>query len=313
MRVPGHGDPTRRKPLPFMIADISRMVIDLLGSAGELTLNRIGGPVVSRWAPVVKQPRPVLTIPGFMTSDESLARLNSFLNHQGFKCRSWGLGPNRGPHKVSWGAYLSQVRRHLTAQVRALADECSAPVSIVAHSLGGVYARELAQHLEDEIDRVIMLGTPTLHPYRRNRHNQVPHLVSGWVNRQNFTELAGRAALLHWDAHRPRVPCVAIHSPIDGFVREDACCIPGYIVAQSSRRAPRENIRVLATHVGMTFSVWVLLAVADRLAVDRRNWRPFDPEFCLPAFLHPMARCAYPRADELWRDRGAAAYIRLSQ
>jgi pimeloyl-ACP methyl ester carboxylesterase len=296
-----------------MVADLTRVIIDLLGSAGELALNRIGRPMLSRWAPAVDRPRPVLTIPGFMTSDESLACLNRFLDGQGFKCRSWGFGRNRGPHKGSWSAYLSQVRRHLTAQVHALADECSAPVSVVAHSLGGVYARELAEHLEGEIDRVIMLGTPTLHPYRRNRHNQVANMVSGWVNRQSFTELAGRAALLHWDADRPRIPCVAIHSPIDGFVHEDACCIPGYIVAQSSRAAPRENIRVLATHAGMTFSVWVLLAVADRLAVDRRSWRPFDPESYLPASLRPMARCAYPRANELWRDRGAAAFIRLGQ
>jgi pimeloyl-ACP methyl ester carboxylesterase len=296
-----------------MIADATRLLLDLLGSAGELSLNQLGGPALRCWAPAVHQPRPVLTIPGFMGSDDSLTRLNEFLIGQGFRARAWGFGRNRGPQGTGWSSYLGRVRRHLTIQVRALADEYSAPVSLVAHSLGGIYARELAEHLEGEIDRVITLGTPTLHPYRRNRHNQVANVVGSWVNRESFTEVAGRAGLLHWDADRPRLPCVAIHSPVDGFVHEDACHIPGYIVAQSTRQSPRENIRVLATHVGMTFSIWVLLAVADRLAVDRRNWRPFRPEACLPAWLLPIARHAYPSAEGLWRDRGVAAFIRLHQ
>ena len=296
-----------------MVGDLARLLADLLGAAGESTLNRVGAGVLSRIAPVVHRPRPVITIPGFMASDGSMARLNAFLNRQGFKARSWALGQNRGLQGRTWSSSLERIRRRMTGQIRELADACSAPVSLVGHSLGGVYARELAYHLEDELDRVITLGAPTFHPYRRDRHNQVVHAIGRWVNRQSATEFGGRAGLVHWDADHPRLPCVAIHSPIDGFVHERACLIPGYIVAQSGRKTPRENIRVLATHAGMTCNVWVLLAVADRLAADRRNWQPFDPRVYFPSYLSHLARCAYPAADALWGDRGAAAFVRKFQ
>jgi hypothetical protein len=70
---------------------------------------------------------------------------------------------------------------------------------------------------------------------------------------------------------------------------------------------------VLATHMGMTCSVWVLLAVADRLAADRRNWQSFDPQQYFPACLPPLRRVVYPDAQELWRDGGAAAFVRRFQ
>jgi hypothetical protein len=289
------------------------LLADLAGATGERALNRIGARALARMAPVAGRPRPVITIPGFMATAESLAPMNDFLNRQGFTSRAWALGRNRGLEGASWSANLDRIRRRLADQARALADECSAPVSLVGHSLGGVYARELAHHLEGEIDRVITLGSPTFHPYRRDRHNQVIQAIGTWVNRQRATEFGGRAGLLHWDADRPRLPCVAIHSPIDGFVHESACHIPGYIVAQSSRKAPRENVRVLATHTGMTVSVWVLLAVADRLAADRRKWVPFDPGAYFPPYLGHVARCVYPPAEELWRDRGIAAFVRMNQ
>ena len=296
-----------------MLADMTKLVADLAGAASELTLYELNGRLLRRFAPRATRRQPVLTLPGFMGSEQSFTRMHRFLNEQGFSARGWGLGRNRGPQGEGWSRYLDNIRRHLTGVVKEMADRASAPVSLVGHSLGGIYARDLAHHLEDESDRVITLGAPTIHPYRRDRHNQVLKTVSNWVNRRSLAELGGRAGLLHWDADRPRMPCVAIHSPLDGFVSEAACHIPGYIVAQSSPKAPRENIRVLATHTGMTFNVWVLLAIADRLVRDRRHWAPFDPAALFPGSLSYVARWAYPGAEELWRDRGPGDFVEMNQ
>jgi hypothetical protein len=145
-----------------------------------------------------------------------------------------------------------------------------------------------------DVDRVIMLGSPSFHPYRVDHHNRVLEAATYWANRKLSSEFRGRRGLLHWDPDDPPMPCVAIHSPVDGFADEGTCHIPDYIVAQSGRRAPRENIRVLSSHLGMSVNPWVLLAVADRLVADRADWRPFEPRAYFAGALRPLMRVVYP-------------------
>jgi hypothetical protein len=114
------------------------------------------------------------------------------------------------------------------------------------------------------------------------------------MSRQSHAELAGRSGLLHWDADRPALPCVAIHSPADGVVDEASSVIPQYIIDQSDRSAPRENLRVLSSHIGMAVNPSVLLAVADRLVQDRENWESFDPYQYFPGRLHWCVSILYP-------------------
>jgi len=297
-----------------MLADLLKLQLDLFGAPAELAMTSLGGRKLREVAPVSSRTVPVIMLPGFMTSGRSFARMNEFLNHQGFLAETWGLGRNRGlPTGYDWNRTIDDIQKNLSDKINRLADECSAPVSLVGHSLGGIYARELALRMESEIDRVIMLGSPTLHPYRADRHNQVIKHFSYWFNRQRAQEFGGRGGLVHWNPNRPALPCVAIHSPLDGFVDENACHIPAYIVSQSGERSPRENIRVLSTHVGMTVNPGVCLAVADRLLADRDNWRPFDPLVYFSGALRPLARMCYPRADRLWQDRGAAAFVEMNQ
>jgi len=296
-----------------MLTDLLKLQLDLLGARTELTATVLGGRLLGRLAPRSDSKQPVMTIPGFLASDASLIRMNRFLDQQGFTARSWGLGRNLGSQGADWDEHLDDVEGRLIYRVKALADETSAPVSLIGQSLGGVYARELAARLEDEVDRIIMLGAPTFHPYKNERHNRVIGTFGYWFNRQSASEFAGREGLLHWESDRPALPCVAIHSPIDGVVDENACHIPGYIVQQSGQQSPRENIRVLSSHIGMCVSPWVLLAVADRLTADRERWQPFDPHSYFPSYLGHAVRAVYPHADELWEDKGTAAFVEMNQ
>jgi pimeloyl-ACP methyl ester carboxylesterase len=212
-----------------------------------------------------------------MASGDTLLRLNRYLRNHGFEAESWGLGRNLGPQGMGWGQQLDSLIGKVGERIKVLADEHSAPVSLVGQSLGGVYARELALQMPDIVDRVIMLGSPSFHPYLTSHVNRVVSLFGYWMSRQSHAELAGRAGLLHWDADKPALPCVSIHSPLDGVVDEASSVIPQYIVEQSDSSAPRENLRVLSSHIGMSVNPWVLLAIADRLAQDRDDWQEFDP------------------------------------
>jgi pimeloyl-ACP methyl ester carboxylesterase len=238
--------------------------------------------------------RPVLTFPGFLASGNSLLRLNRYLNRHGFEAQSWGLGRNLGPQGTSWGERLDSLVGEVGVTIQTLADKHSAPVALVGQSLGGVYARELALRMPEVVDRVIMLGSPTFHPYKTTDLNRIISLFGYWVSRQSHAEMAGRAGLLHWDADQPPLPCVSVYSPADGIVDEASAVIPQYIVDQSDNSAPRENLRVLSSHIGMSVNPCVLLAIADRLLQDRSNWEPFDPYRYYPNSLKWAVSLLYP-------------------
>ena len=278
-----------------MLKDLLRLQLDFLGARAELVTAIASSKWWNSATPNGGGNRPVITIPGFLASDVTLLRLNRYLNNNGFEAESWGQGRNLGPRGQGWTRLLDQIERALGDRIRELADEHSAPVSLIGQSLGGVYARELALKMPDEVDRVIMLGSPTLHPYLTSHHNRIIANFGYWLSRQSHAELAGRGGLLHWASDHPPLPCVSIHSPIDGIVDEASSVIPHYIVNQSETAAPRENLRVFSTHIGMSVNPWVLLAIADRLVQDREHWRPFNPRRYFPYSLRWMIPLLYPK------------------
>ena len=281
-----------------MLRDLFRLQSDMLTARGELIASIGSSWLLDRLAPNGGGNRPVVTLPGFLASGRTLLRLNRFLGRHGFEAQSWGLGRNVGAKGGDWGRELDEFGLVMRDTIRELADKHAAPVSLIGQSLGGVYARELALRMPDEIDRVIMLGSPTFHPYLKGHHNRIISQFGYWVTRQSHAEIAGRSGLLHWDADQPPLPCIAVHSPADGVVDEASSVIPQYIVDQSAHATPRENLGVLSSHIGMSVSPTVLLAIADRLVQDRDNWEPFNPYQYFPTRLHWAVSVLYPpRAD----------------
>lgn len=293
-----------------MLKDLLRLQVDLIAARAELGTALTGGWLLDRVTPNGGGDRPVVTLPGFLASEATLLRLNRFLSKHGFEAESWGLGRNLGPQGESWKQVIDRLASVLGDRIRRLADSHAAPVSLIGQSLGGVYARELATVMPDEIDRVIMLGSPTLHPYVNSHHNRVIAMFGHWMSRQSHAEMAGRRGLLHLDADHPALPCVSIHSPFDGVVDENSSRIPRYIVDAAGPAAPRENLRVTSSHVGMSVNPWVLLAVADRLARDRDDWAEFDPSDYFTGGLSRLAPLLYPAADD---DEAAAGIASLAE
>lgn len=279
-----------------MLTDLFRLQLDMLGARAELAAGLICKWLLDRNTPAGNGDQPVITMPGFMASDETLSRLNAYLNRHGFAAHGWGLGRNLGPQGRTWSEHLDNIGSAVGDKIKELNDRHGTAVALIGHSLGGVYARELASRMEQEVDRVLMLGSPTFHPYLVRHHNRVVSTFGYWLSRQSEVELAGRSGILHWGAGHPAMPCVAIHSPIDGVVDEASCIIPLYIVNQSGQRAPRENIRILTSHIGMGVNPWVLLTIADRLVEDRSDWQPFDPYGYFPESLRSAVSVLFPRA-----------------
>ncbi|MBT9458149.1 MAG: alpha/beta hydrolase [Burkholderiaceae bacterium] len=196
---------------------------------------------------------PVLVFPGLGANDLTTAPLRSFLDSLGYVSQPWSQGFNFGPRKG--------VLERGQADLRALYREYGQKVSLIGWSLGGLYARELAKELPEQVRCVITLGTPfTGHPRATNAWRFF-ELVSGHKSND--------PAMMEELRKPPPVPTTSIFSRSDGIVAW-RCSV--------NEPAPHtENIEVQASHVGLGLNPVALYAIADRLAQDPEQWRHFEP------------------------------------
>ena len=152
------------------------------------------------------------------------------------------------------------------SHVKDLAARYCRKVSVVGWSLGGVYARTLANKNPDIIRQVITLGSPIHIPDMSGVTGPVLKLYE-MLNPGAMTD-----PMLEWgDCWRntPSVPSTAIYSEGDGIVDWNLC-------VDKTLSAQTENLRVPGSHVGLTHNLAVMYAIADRLAQREGQWRPFD-------------------------------------
>src|ERR1700730_18114910 len=95
---------------------------------------------------------PVLTLPGFLASDLSMAPMRRYLTELGYDSYAWRMGRNIGG--------VSRMRAALRDRVGEIHASTGRKVSILGWSLGGVYARDLALQLPDKVRYVVTLGSP---------------------------------------------------------------------------------------------------------------------------------------------------------
>jgi pimeloyl-ACP methyl ester carboxylesterase len=195
---------------------------------------------------------PVLVFPGLAASDITTLPLRNFLAERGYLAFPWQQGFNRGPREGLLEACIERVK--------SLHRRHGRTVSLVGWSLGGVYARELAKELPDQVRCVITLGSP---------FSGHPRATNAW---RVFEFLSGKSVhdpqLLAGLREPPPVPTTSIFSRTDGVVAWQCSVNPDH--------PHTENIEVHASHLGLGMNPLALYAVADRLAQDPAQWQRFD-------------------------------------
>ena len=95
---------------------------------------------------------PVLLVPSFLRGDGHMRPLRRFLRARGYAVYGWRLGANVGPTERA----LDGLERRL-AEIVAREGR---PASLIGHSLGGAFARELAKQRPEQVRQLIVLASP---------------------------------------------------------------------------------------------------------------------------------------------------------
>lgn len=196
-----------------------------------------------RKLPPARQRQSVMVIPGFLGDDRGNGPLIRFLRHLGYAATGWGQGRNLGTQSFDEDG--------LREAMEPLIEAGNGKVSLVGHSLGGIYAREIARSEPDRIQQVITLGSP----FGRGRQN-ASHANRLYQRLNPQPDERDNEDLL---ATPPPVPTTAIYTKADGVVNWRTSLQPG-----SDHHV--HNIEVLGSHIGLNLNAAVWYWVAKKLA-----------------------------------------------
>lgn len=189
----------------------------------------------------------VVTLPGFFGADGSMAVCRKYLTELGYDCYGWNQGRNFG--------LRDEVEESLEEYVAEICEKHDEPVRLIGHSLGGLYARELAKKRPDLVSQVITLGSPFNHP-------EVEANVPSFL-RKAYELLNGEMTEVEHDLIAtvkvpPECPTHCFYSKMDGVVHYTTCF-------QDDAPANVENLEVFGSHAGMGHNPLILYLIGARL------------------------------------------------
>ncbi|MFM9935496.1 MAG: esterase/lipase family protein [Novosphingobium sp.] len=196
-------------------------------------------------APVVVPPfgqgRPVIVLPGFMTGEASTSLLRASLTSAGFEAHGWGEGMN-------FGARVDALER-IGRRIDALGQASGGQVILIGWSLGGMFARALAQRHPEACSLVVTLGSPFSGDRRANNAWRLYEALNDHkVDNPPFPEDPGV---------KPMARTIAVWSARDGIVAPR--CAAGQ-EGQSDLRieVPFKHFELVASRGAVTKSLEIL-------------------------------------------------------
>ena len=202
----------------------TRFFVEILGEArflGEYLRFR-GDKALDREQTSNPDWRPVLLIPGFMAGDASLYPLGSRLRAQRHRVFYAGIWMNADcPAKT-----LERLRK----RIHEVSLQSGRKIAIIGHSLGGIYARELARMEPGLVEQVFLLGSPVKHALG----NTTPYLrplvaAMRFMHAHCMEDVSAPCKTCGLDLPEtaPEVPETCIYTKSDGIVEWHSCIDEG--------------------------------------------------------------------------------------
>jgi alpha-beta hydrolase superfamily lysophospholipase len=199
---------------------------------------------------------PIMIIPGLGTGDGATYFLRNFLKSIGYEPYSWGFGRNMGP-KPNLNDFIDSMLRRVK---EISAQNNHSEVSIIGHSLGGIYGREIAKYSPHLIRQVITLASPFKDLVDTNA-TFIYEILNKDKSHRNI-DIAKKIS------EPPPVPFTSLYTKTDGVVNWHATL---------ENEGPfAENVEVPgASHMGLSHNPIAMYIIADRLSKNKENWTPY--------------------------------------
>src|SRR5581483_334017 len=198
--------------------------------------------------PRARRPRPILLIPGFLAGDVSLYPFANWLRSRGHQVFFSGMVSNMDCPRRTMDR-LAETLKNLHARYER-------KLVVIGHSLGGVYARELARRCPDAVAQTILLGAPVRDGGRGNPFIRMLASLTIGVNQRSRgcrCELFDICGIRSAEPS-PDVPEAIIYSRSDAVVDWMTCIESG----------PKVRVfEVDSTHVGLPYDLETLRIVRE--------------------------------------------------
>jgi triacylglycerol lipase len=196
--------------------------------------------------------RPIFLIPGFLAGDSSLYPLGSRLSTQGHRVYYSGIWINADcPSKT-----LDRLQKRL----QEIARSSGRKVILIGHSLGGIYARELARREPKLVERAFLLGSPVGHTDSTTPFLRPFIAAMKLIHGRCMTGLGRPCDVcgVHLPDEAPSVPETVIYTKSDGIVDWHSCIDHGDYV---------ECVEVNSSHCGIPLNLKTWDVICNRLAM----------------------------------------------
>jgi pimeloyl-ACP methyl ester carboxylesterase len=200
--------------------------------------------------------RPVMLLPGFMSGDYSMSLLSRWLRRAGY-------APLRSQVRLNVECSRTTLDR-LTRRVEIASLHEGRPVTLIGHSLGGIFAKTIAMRRPDLVHGVVALGSPLLAPTASHKLLLADVALLNALNRAGLRRLMN-ADCVHGECAADSraelagpfpsaLPYVSIYSKSDGIIDYKAAQDPA-----------AHLVEVDGSHCGMTVNPAVYHALAQHL------------------------------------------------
>jgi triacylglycerol lipase len=195
--------------------------------------------------------RHILLIPGFMAGDVTLYPFANWLRSRGHQVFFSGILANADCPK--------RVMDRLENILRERHSRANEKLVVIGHSLGGIYARELARRYPQGVEQVILLGSPIRDPQKHA--NPYVTMLALLTRRMHEAGSGCRGELatvcgVNGPEPPPDIPETLIYSKRDGVVDWASCVEEGLLV---------NAFEVDSTHCGLPYNLETLRIVRARI------------------------------------------------